>query len=112
VRSDQERLLDILEAIEKILLYKPESRQSFDANELVQIWTVHYLQLIGEAADRLSADIRSSNPDVPWAQIIGMRHVLVHGYFEIDQDIVWNAVINNLPALKRQVEAMLRQLSS
>jgi uncharacterized protein with HEPN domain len=110
MRSDRERLLDILEAIGKIQSRQGMTRSSFDTSDLLQVWIVHYLQIIGEAASRLSDEIRERFPDISWGQIIGMRHVLVHGYFDVDLDIVWAAVEVNLPILKTQVEAMLRAM--
>ena len=109
MRSDRERLLDILEAIEKIESRQGNDRAAFDTDEMLQVWIVHYLQIIGEAAGRISSDIIDNYPQVPWGQMIGMRHVLVHGYFEIDQDIVWSAVVVNLPILKKQIETILEQ---
>jgi uncharacterized protein with HEPN domain len=107
MRSDRERLRDILEAIEKIETRRCEDKNQFDADEMLQVWTIHYLQIIGEAATRISAELINSHPEVAWGQMIGMRHVLVHGYFEIDRDIVWSAVVTNLPILKRQIETIL-----
>jgi uncharacterized protein with HEPN domain len=109
MRSDRERLLDILEAIEKIESRHRNDRTEFDADEMLQIWIVHYLQIIGEAAGRISPEVIGNNPEVAWGQMIGMRHVLVHGYFEIDQDIVWSAVVFNLPVLKQQIETILQE---
>lgn len=76
--DDEGRLRDILEAIEKIEKHTDGGRRAFDDNELIQVWVVHHLQIIGEAASRLSPEIRSAHPEVPWSQRIGMRHVLVH----------------------------------
>jgi uncharacterized protein with HEPN domain len=70
-------------------------------------WITHQLQIIGEAAARITADLRENRPEVPWRQIIGMRHVLTHGYFDIDLDIVWSVVERNLGKLRSQVEAIL-----
>lgn len=108
MRSDRERLLDILEAIDKIDTYKGNNRSVFDSDDLLQVWIVHHLQIIGEAASRLSEEIRIQHPDVPWGQMIGMRHILVHGYFEVDREIVWNAAQANLAKLKEQIENILR----
>jgi uncharacterized protein with HEPN domain len=110
MRSDHERLLDILEAIERIDARKGNPHADFESDELLQVWFVHYLQIIGEAANRLSDELREQHPEVPWGQMIGMRHILVHGYFEVDLDIVWNAVQVNLVQLKGQVEAILREM--
>ena len=110
MRSDRERLFDIIEAIEKIELHRGDDRTQFDSDEMLQVWIVHYLQIIGEAASRVSSALIEKHPEVAWAQMIGMRHILVHGYFEIDQDIVWSAVVGNLPRLKDQMEHILRHM--
>jgi uncharacterized protein with HEPN domain len=111
VRSDRERLLDILEAIEKIEQHTAARKTDFDANELLQVWVVHYLQIIGEAASRISAELRAQYPEIPWGKIIGTRHVLVHGYFEVDLDIVWTAVDVDVPMLKTQIRDILNKLA-
>ncbi len=96
MRSDRERLLDIQEAIERIRRYTISGREQFDQDELVQNWVMRHLSIIGEAASRLSEEARAAAPEVPWRNIIGMRHVLVHGYFQIDLDAVWSVVRHDL----------------
>jgi uncharacterized protein with HEPN domain len=107
VRRDEQRLRDILEAIDKVGRFAAEGRAAFDADERTQIWIVHHIQVIGEAARGLSEDLRSRYSQVPWAEIIGMRHILVHDYFGIDLDEVWSAAERDLPVLRKQVEAIL-----
>jgi uncharacterized protein with HEPN domain len=107
LRSDEERLRDISEAIERIERYTKAGRSTFDRDELIQSWVVHHLQIIGEAARRLSQDWKASHPEVPWHAIVGMRHILVHSYFEIDLDAVWSTVENNLLQLKTVVSDAL-----
>jgi uncharacterized protein with HEPN domain len=107
MRSDRERLLDILEAIEKIEQRIGQDRAAFNADPLLQVWVVHHLQIIGEAANRLSNDFLTRHPEISWGKLIGMRHVLVHGYFEIDLEIVWKAVEQDVPALKSQIQRIL-----
>ncbi len=68
---------------------------------------VRHLQIIGEAASRLSDDARSRQPDMPWRKIIGMRHVLVHGYFDVDLDLVWSVVEHELAALRSVIAVMV-----
>lgn len=68
------------------------------------------LQIIGEAARALPEAIQASAPDVPWPKVIGMRNVLVHGYFDIDADIVWEAATRDLPGLRPKIEELLRKL--
>jgi uncharacterized protein with HEPN domain len=107
VRDRRERLLDILEAIERTEKYAEQGRSVFENDELVQVWTLHHLQIIGEAARSLEPDIRETFPEIPWTKIIGMRNVLVHHYFEIDTEIVWSVVEKDLPLLKKQIQALL-----
>lgn len=99
MRTDRDRVQDILEAIERIERHTAGGRAVFDADELIQVWVVRHLQIIGEAASRLSDDARDRQSDVPWRKIIGMRHVLVHGYFVVDLDLVWSVVEHELAAL-------------
>jgi uncharacterized protein with HEPN domain len=110
VRDDRERLLDVVEAIERIERHTTEGRVAFDQSELIQNWIVHHLQIIGEACRALSPKVRDRHPEVPWLRIIGMRHILVHKYFEIDGDLIWSVVVTDLPALKRDIEAIARTL--
>ncbi|BDA70973.1 nucleotidyltransferase [Calothrix sp. PCC 7716] len=111
MRDNREKLHDILEAIERIDRYAVQGREAFEENELIQTWFIQHLQIIGEAARALSAEIREQNPEVPWSQMIGMRNVLTHNYFEIDLDVVWLVVERELPKLKPQIEAPLQALS-
>jgi len=110
VRKDKVRLQDILEAIEKIEQYTDRGRQAFDTDEMFQVWVVYHLQILGEAANKLSPEIRTQYPVVPWTQIVGMRNVLVHDYFGIDLDVVWSVLERDLPQLKPQIAAILRDL--
>ena len=112
MRDHKERLRDILEAIANIERYAIRGKQAFESDELIQNWFVRHLQIIGEAAYSLPKDLRDQRPDIPWSEIIGMRHILVHDYFVIDIDIVWDAVERDLPGLKAKIEAMLRALET
>ncbi|MBW2069608.1 MAG: DUF86 domain-containing protein [Deltaproteobacteria bacterium] len=110
MRDPEERLRDILEAIAAIERYLPRGRDSFERDELLQVWFVHNLQIIGEAARALPQEIRALAPEIEWSKIIGMRNVLVHGYFEIDTEVVWMTATRDLPTLKPAVERLLRKL--
>lgn len=112
MRDDRERVLDILEAIERIERYTIQGRATFAHDELIQNWVVHHLQIIGEAARALSPALTTAHPEVPWSQIIGMRNILVHHYFTIDVDVVWSAVEHDLPDLKKSMEAILTTFPS
>jgi uncharacterized protein with HEPN domain len=92
MRDPKERLRDILEAIAAIDRYRDRDRSAFEQDELLQVWFLRHLQIIGEAARRLPNEVRDLAPNIPWHKIIGMRNILVHGYFAIDLDVVWDAV--------------------
>lgn len=110
MREPRERLLDILEAISSIERYLDRGKAAFEQDELLQAWFVRNLQIIGEAAKALPDEVRALAPDVPWPKIIGMRNVLVHGYFDIDTAIVWEAASRDVPALKPRVEKLVGRL--
>jgi uncharacterized protein with HEPN domain len=101
--------VDILEAINKIEQHASSDIEAFADDEMQQVWVTHHLHIVGEAAYGLSERFRTSHPQIPWDQIIGMRHVLVHGYFEIDLDIVWAVIEKDLPPLKSAIETILTQ---
>jgi uncharacterized protein with HEPN domain len=110
MRDPKERLRDILEAIAAIDRYRDRERSAFDQDEMLQVWFLRHLQIIGEAASRLPEEVRNLAPDIPWQKMIGMRNILVHGYFAIDQDVVWDTVQRDVPLLKPAVEALLKKL--
>lgn len=110
MRSERERLLDILEAIERIEKYASEGKETFEADELIQTWIVHHITIIGEACRTLSDDFQARYANVPWADIVGMRNILVHHYFGIDKGAVWSVVEKDLPELKLNIQAILKNL--
>jgi uncharacterized protein with HEPN domain len=107
MKSDRERLADISEAIERIERYRERGRQEFASDELLQTWVVHHLQIIGEAVGRLSDSLKANHPEIPWREIVAMRNILVHDYFAVDVEEVWNVVENDLPGLKVKIDPIL-----
>jgi uncharacterized protein with HEPN domain len=112
MRSGRERLIDILDAIEKIERYVARGKKAFDSEELLQVWMIHHLQTIGEAASKLDHDLQDNHPEIPWAQIIAMRNILVHDYFAVDLDEVWVAAERDIPRLKQAILAALDKIDS
>lgn len=110
MRSDREKLHDILDAIERIERYSVQGKTAFEQNELIQTWFTQNLQIVGEAARSLSSDIRDQHPQIPWTEMIGMRNILTHNYFDIDLDIVWVVVDQELPSIKQDIERILQEL--
>ena len=112
MRDDRERLEDILEAIERIEKYAAKGKDAFDSEELIHVWIIHHVQVIGEAAARLSSEIQEQFPDTPWADIVSMRNVLVHQYFGIDMEQIWDTVTIDLPELKDEIGTVLKKINS
>jgi uncharacterized protein with HEPN domain len=110
MREPLERLRDMLEAIARIERYGHRGHDGFEQDELLQSHCLRLLQIIGEAARALPPEVRDLAPEIPWKNVIGMRTILVHGYFEIDTEVVWDAIVNDLPQLKPQLEKLLTRL--
>jgi uncharacterized protein with HEPN domain len=109
MRHDEDRLQDVIAAIDAILRrFPPGGRAEFDADELLRVWCLHHLTVIGEATAKLSEEIRSRHPSCPWRQVIGMRNAIVHGYFGVSWDEVWNALVRDVGPLRAAVEEVLR----
>lgn len=83
--------------------------QRFLADENLHLACVHLVQVIGEAASRVSGETRARHPGVPWRQVIGMRHRVVHDYLEVDFEIVWKVVSADLPGLIAVLEEVAPQ---
>jgi uncharacterized protein with HEPN domain len=103
-------LQDILDAIDEVMRHLPPDRGAFDRDPPVQSHVYRHLMIIGEAAWRLTPALKSLYPQIPWKQIEGMRHIMVHDYFRVDWDIVYATARDQVPKLKPQVEAMLASL--
>jgi uncharacterized protein with HEPN domain len=110
LRAERERLLDILDAINNIQRKLSADRDVFLADELLQVWAVHHIQIIGEAAASLSSSLRDKYSDISWIDIVSMRNILVHQYFGIDTNQIWDTVNIDLPKLKQQIKAILKDL--
>lgn len=92
---------DIITAIEKIEKYTAcMSKEDLAGNELVQDAVVRNLEVIGEAVKKIPDDVRSSYKDIPWKKIAGLRDILIHEYFGVNMNIVWDVIENKLQPLK------------
>ena len=109
MRSDELYLSDILEAADSIAQFVADmDEEQFVGDDLVRSAVLHKLAVIGEAAARVSSDLRESYPGIPWADIVGFRNIAVHAYFSVDWRLVWNAAVSDAPALKRDIEAIMK----
>ena len=110
MRDPRLRIEDMRRAIENIERQVQGDRAAFEREEVLQVYAVYHLVILGEAAFRLPAWFREQHPDVPWDGIRGMRHILVHDYFRVDLEVVWRVVENELPPLKVQLQSILASL--
>lgn len=106
MRDDRQRCQDMLEAIRKIE-EKSAGIGEGQADEMLQVWVIHHLQIIGEAAFKVTAEFKEQYDQIAWSKIIGTRHILVHGYFQTDAKLLWRTVQEDLPVLKSQLEEIL-----
>lgn len=96
---------EALQAMESV------DRPAFEADKNLRLAQVHRIPIIGEAARRVSATARLSAPSIPWAQITGMRHKVVHDYMTIDYDVIWDVLTRDLPPLITALEAVVPGLA-
>jgi len=83
------------------------TRQEFESNETLKRAVIRSIEVIGEATKKLPEDFRRKNPQVEWRLIAGMRDRLIHNYFGVDYEIVWDVLIHKIPALQKQVIRIL-----
>jgi uncharacterized protein with HEPN domain len=101
-------LTDMVEAADHIAGFIAGSDfEGFQESEMLRSAVVQKLCLIGEAAARVSEELKGRHPHVPWAQIVAFRNILVHAYFGIDWDLVWRAAKNRCPVLREQAAFIL-----
>jgi uncharacterized protein with HEPN domain len=102
--GDRQRLHHILEAIDEIQLYtKNTTLKTFLSNSMMRFACVKQIEIIGEAANSITPETKALFTDLEWKQIIGMRHILVHEYFGVDFDLIWQVIIDDLPILKEKI---------
>ena len=107
-RNDEVRLRHMLDAAQTAMrMTRERTRSDLDEDEGLAHSLVRVVQIIGEAANHVDQSIQESNPSIPWEQIISMRNRLVHAYFDINLDIVWNTVHEDLPPLIERLELIL-----
>ena len=108
LNDDRIRLMHMLDAArEAISFVRGRTRKELDTNRQLVLSLVKDIEIVGEAASRVTETTQMQTPDIPWQEIIAMRNRLVHGYFDINLDIVWKTVQEDLPMLIGRLEQAL-----
>jgi uncharacterized protein with HEPN domain len=98
MRYESSFLKDILTACRKIeAIVRATSEEAFLKDEVLPAAVLHHLTVMGEAIGRISGSLKDRHPEVPWRQIVAVRHRIVHAYFDLDWQILWNAACSDIP---------------
>jgi len=90
-------------------LAEGRSRNDLENDELLRLGLTRAVEVIGEAAGKVTPHVREAHPGIPWQDIVGTRHHLIHGYDRVDLDVLWRIITNDLPLLIDQLQSMIDQ---
>ena len=108
MRHDDSYLIDMLQAARKATAFAADlTYPQFQHSDLHQNAILKVLEIIGEAASRITTDTHRAYPQIPWRQIIGLCNRVVHGYFDIDLNLIWQIVHQDIPILLDELQALL-----
>jgi uncharacterized protein with HEPN domain len=109
---DKSSLIDIINACDSLGIYiKDKTLDQFRSNEMLQDAVIRKIEIIGEASNRVSDDLKNRFPNLPWDKMKGMRNILIHMYDELDLEIVWDTVNRDIPSLKILLQKILSSIS-
>jgi uncharacterized protein with HEPN domain len=109
-RDDRSTLEQMLETATRLRQHaRVRTREALEADDVAQLALLHLIQRLGEGASRLSADFRAAHPEFPWAEMIGMRNRIVHGYDDLDPDILWRVSSEDIEPVIAGLERALRR---
>jgi uncharacterized protein with HEPN domain len=108
--DDRIRILHMIEATESVEQFAAgRKRGDLDTDKMLLFAILRAIEVMGEAASKVTDETRAASPGVPWASIIGMRNRLIHGYFDIDSDVVWKTVTEEMPGLQRSLKLLVEK---
>jgi uncharacterized protein with HEPN domain len=111
--QDHDRLSHMLEAAREAVGYAQDrTREDLETDRTLMHSLVHCLEIVGEAASQVSPGVREASPQIPWGDIVGMRNRLIHGYFDVNLDVVWKTVKEELPPLIDRISLLLADVNS
>jgi len=108
--DDNVRIRHILDAAKEAVAFSQgRSRADLNSDRQLNLSLVRLLEIIGEAARGISTEFRQDHPELPWRSMVGMRDRLIHGYFDVNLDVVWETVTQDLPSLIEQLEKIVSE---
>lgn len=108
--EDRTRIRHMMDAAETVAQFiAGRSREDLDGDRMLLFAVVHAIEVLGEAASKVSAEARAAVPGIPWSTIVSMRNRLIHGYFDIDTTIVWKTATDEIPELLPRLRALLEE---
>jgi len=108
--DDRVRVLHMIDAAESIAQFLTgRIRSDLDSDRMLLFAIVRAIEIVGEAASKVTNETRVAEPSIPWTAIVSMRNRLIHGYFDIDTDLVWKTVTEEIPGLRRALKALVAQ---
>lgn len=110
MRGDRDRILDMLEMCDLVLEHASDPRRLAD-DPVTQAAAQRWIEVLGEAASHVSDATKAANPEVAWREIAGIRVILAHAYFHIEQDIVGNVIHRDVPRLRAQLQPIADSLA-
>lgn len=103
-------LEDMLDPIDLVDQHRPSNYEEFLAQVPQKFFVLKMVEIIGEAAFKLDQEFKALHPEIPWRNLVGTRHILVHDYFNVSWDIIWDIAVDHLPPLRNQVVSLLESL--
>jgi uncharacterized protein with HEPN domain len=108
MNRDPATVLDIVIACRKLVVFVAgRSRDDLDQDLMLQYAVLHAIAIVGEAANRLSPELRDAHPAIPWREIIGTRNRIIHGYSDVKLDIIWDIAAEKIHPLLEELETLL-----
>ena len=108
--DDRIRIRHMVEAATEVAQFiSGHERPDLDSDRMLLFAVVRAIEIIGEAASKVSEETRSSAPTIPWRALVGMRNRVIHAYFDIDKDILWKAAAEEIPALLAMLQMLIGQ---
>ncbi len=106
--KDQIRMKHMLDAAEKLVLFTKDSkREDLDKDEKLGLAVVRLTEILGEAASKITDETREEHSDFPWREMTSTRNRLIHGYFDVDYDIIWAIIKNDIPGVIEKIKVLL-----